>query len=58
MYKTNQQCWDEVTNEIIKSRKLTKITIELYGQENFIGLTRDQTDRVYELYTNGWGFSL
>lgn len=51
MYKTNQQAWDEVTNEIIKSRKLTEITVELYGQENFIGLTRDQTDRVYELYT-------
>ena len=52
MYKTNQQAWDEVTNEIIKSRKLTEITVELYGQENFIGLTRDQTDRVYLEYTN------
>ena len=42
MYKTNQQAWDEVTNGIIKSRKLTKITMELYNQENFIGLTQEQ----------------
>jgi hypothetical protein len=47
MYKTNQQAWDEVTNEIIKSRKLTKITMELYNQENFIGLTQEQRDNVY-----------
>ena len=49
-YKTNQQCWDEVTHEILKSRKLTEITVKLYGQENFVGLTRDQTDQVYEEY--------
>ncbi len=51
MYKTNQQCWDEVTNEIIKSEKLTEITVELYGQKNFVGLTRGQIDEVYLKYS-------
>jgi hypothetical protein len=51
MYKTNQQAWDEVTNGIIKSRKLTKITMELYNQENFIGLTQEQRDNVYSVYS-------
>lgn len=50
-YKTNSQAWQEVTDSINKSEKLTEITLELYNQENFIGLDQSQRDKVYEVYT-------
>lgn len=43
-YKTNQQCWDEVTNEIIKSKEREKICLQMFGQKNLIGLTKEQRD--------------
>lgn len=50
MYKTNNQAWDEVTREIIKNRRLTQITLDLFGQKTFKGLTKDQRDQVYKQY--------
>ena len=47
-YKTNQQAWDEVTNEIIKSRKRTKICQEMFGQDDLKGLTIEQRDLFWE----------
>ena len=44
MYKTNQQCWDEVTRQIIEANKRTVICQELFGQDNLIGLTAAQRD--------------
>lgn len=44
MYKTNQQCWDEVTNEIIKYRKYEKLCLEMFGRKDLVGLTREQRD--------------
>ena len=44
MYQTNQQAWDEVTREIIESRRRTAICQQLFGQDNLIGLTNDQRD--------------
>ena len=48
MYKTNQQCWDEVSNEFIESKRRTEICQEMFGQENLIGLTNDQRDLFWE----------
>tara|TARA_B110000977_G_scaffold128695_1_gene164222 strand:+ start:1320 stop:1523 length:204 start_codon:yes stop_codon:yes gene_type:complete len=48
MYKTNQQCWDEVTNEFIESKRRTKICVELFGQENLIGLSDAQRNKFWE----------
>jgi hypothetical protein len=48
MYKTNQQCWDEVSNEFIESKRRTKICLEMFGQENLIGLTKDQRGLFWE----------
>jgi hypothetical protein len=48
MYKTNQQCWDEVTQSIRESNRRTEICKELFGQENLIGLTNDQRDLFWE----------
>jgi|TARA_R110000744_G_scaffold176036_1_gene294895 hypothetical protein len=47
MYKTNQQCWNEVTEAVAESKKIGKITMSLYGQENFIGLTQEQRNKVW-----------
>lgn len=44
MYKTNQQCWDEVTRSIQESKRRTKICQEMFGQDNLIGLTNEQRD--------------
>ena len=49
-YQTNIQAWEEVTAASRKSDSLTEITLELYNQENFIGLSKDQIDKVYEVY--------
>ncbi len=48
MYKTNQQCWDEVTNEFIESKRRTRICQEMFGQDNLKGLTIDQRDLFWE----------
>ena len=50
-YQTNSQAWDEVTATSVKADKLTAITLDLYNQENFIGLSKDQRNKVYEVYT-------
>ena len=50
-YQTNSQAWDEVTASFRKSEKMTEITLDLYNQENFIGLSEDQRNKVYEVYT-------
>lgn len=44
MYKTNQQCWDEVTRSFQESKRRTQICQEMFGQDNLIGLTNDQRD--------------
>jgi len=47
MYKTNQQCWDEVTQSIIESERRTVICQEMFGQDNLIGLSNDQRDQFW-----------
>ena len=42
MYQTNQQAWNEVNREFDVSNRRTNICIEMFGQENLIGLTDDQ----------------
>ena len=44
MYKTNQQCFNEVTRSFIEANKRTNVCQELFGQDNLIGLTADQRD--------------
>ena len=48
MYKTNQQCWDEVTHEYQESIRRTEICQQMFGQDNLIGLTNDQRDLFWE----------
>lgn len=48
MYKTNQQCWNEVSNSFKESERRTQICIEMFGQENLIGLSDDQRDLFWE----------
>ena len=48
MYQTNQQAWDEVSNEFNESNRRTKICIEMFGQKNLIGLTDDQRNIFWE----------
>ena len=48
MYQTNQQAWDEVSNTFNESKRRTKICIEMFGQENLIGLTDDQKNLFWE----------
>ena len=43
MYKTNNQCWYEVSN-LIK----VPICIEMFGQENLIGLSDEQRELFWE----------
>ncbi len=44
MYKTNQQAWDEVTRNFIEAKRTTKICVDLFGQENLIGLSDEQRE--------------
>jgi hypothetical protein len=44
MYKTNQQAWDEVTRNFIEAKRTTKICVDLFGQENLKGLSKEQRD--------------
>ena len=48
MYKTNNQCWNEVSNSIKESNIRTKICIEMFGQENLIGLTDEQKELFWQ----------
>ena len=47
-YQTNQQAWDEVMRGIEESEKRTKICIEMFGQENLIGLSDEQRKLFWE----------
>ena len=53
-YQTNQQAWDEVTNEIIEQRRRSEVANKLFPlpngelRTNFIGLTNEQRDEVYK----------
>lgn len=44
MYKTNNQCWNEVMQGIQESDRRTKICIDMFGQENLIGLSNEQKE--------------
>ena len=44
MYKTNNQCWNEVMQGVKDSNRRTKICVELFGQENLIGLSNEQKE--------------
>jgi hypothetical protein len=48
MYKTNNQCWNEVSKSIEESNIRTKICIEMFGQENLIGLSDEQRELFWE----------
>ena len=48
MYKTNKQAWNEVMSGIKESERRTKICIEMFGQENLIGLSDAQRDLFWE----------
>ena len=43
-YQTNQQAWDEVMSGIRESERRTKICLEMFGQENLIGLSDEQRE--------------
>ena len=47
-YKTNQQAWDEVSREFKKSKRQTQTCIEMFGQENLIGLNDEQRNLFWE----------
>lgn len=47
MYKTNQQAWNEVAASFREDERRTKICIELFGQENLIGLSDEQRELYY-----------
>jgi hypothetical protein len=48
MYQTNQQAWDEVTREIIESRRRTAVCQQLFGQDNLIGLSAEERNLFWE----------
>ena len=48
MYKTNQQCWNEVSNSFKESLTNNSFCIEMFGQENLISLSDDQRDLFWE----------
>jgi hypothetical protein len=48
MYQTNQQAWDEVMRGIKESERRTEICIEMFGQENLIGLSDEQRELFWE----------
>ena len=48
MYKTNQQCWNEVTNSFVESKRRTKICQGLFGQDDLKGLSDKQRDLFWE----------
>lgn len=48
MYQTNQQAWDEVMRGIEESERRTEICIEMFGQENLIGLSDEQRELFWE----------
>ena len=48
MYKTNNECWNEVSNSIKESNIRTKICIEMFGQENLIGLSDEQRELFWQ----------
>ncbi len=48
MYKTNNQSWNEVSSTIKESNIRTKICIEMFGQENLIGLSNEQRELFWQ----------
>ena len=48
MSKTNHQCWNEVSNSFKESSRRTKICIEMFGQENLIGLSDEQRELFWQ----------
>ena len=48
MYQTNKQAWDEVSCKFDESNRRTKICIEMFGQENLIGLNDKQRNLFWE----------
>jgi hypothetical protein len=48
MYQTNQQAWDEVMRGIKESERRTEICLEMFGQENLIGLSDEQRELFWE----------
>ena len=48
MYKTNQQAWNETMRGIKESERRTKICIEMFDQENLIGLSDEQRNLFWE----------
>ena len=48
MYKTNIQAWDEVMQSFSESKRRTKLCIQMFGQENLIGLTESQRDEFWK----------
>ena len=48
MYKTNQQAWNEVMSGVKESERRTNICIEMFGQENLIGLSGEQRELFWQ----------
>ena len=48
MYQTNQQPWYEVMRGVKESERRTEICIEMFGQENLIGLSDEQRELFWE----------
>ena len=48
MYKTNQQCWDEVSRSYEESKRRTQICQQMYGQDNLIGLSDHDRELFWE----------
>ena len=47
-YQTNQQAWNEVMSGIKESERRTKICLEMFGQENLIGLSNEKRELFWE----------
>jgi predicted flavoprotein YhiN len=43
-YQTNSQAWNEVISTIKERERRAKICLEMFNQENLIGLTNEQKE--------------
>jgi hypothetical protein len=48
MYKTNNQCWNEVTRSFEESKRITQTCQEMFGQDNLYGLSESQKELFWE----------
>jgi len=49
-YKTNAQAWAEVTETVRWFERQQQRCREMFGQDNLVGLTKEQKDQFYKSY--------